>query len=142
VAKLLKHFCNQFYPGMCARCAEPASSLTDSGLCVDVDVKILHSGAEIFHYDANVQFVNNKLRPPIEQHRRELAARYGEGWSRRLHVTLSLSDGAPARISAINASMRQFRPDCLHMWYCSVASLSSVFPFPCDSVTYFRFAGN
>lgn len=41
---------------------------------------------------------------------------HGEDWKKRLRVTLSLSDGAPARISAINASMRSYRPDYLHIW--------------------------
>ena len=40
----------------------------------------------------------------------------GDEWSRFLNVTLSLSDGAPARIAALNASLRPYRPNYLHLW--------------------------
>lgn len=34
----------------------------------------------------------------------------------RLHVTVSLTDGTPARLSAINFSLRRYQADFLHMW--------------------------
>ena len=40
----------------------------------------------------------------------------GQHWASNLHVTVCLADGAPARISALNASMRSYRPDYLHVW--------------------------
>jgi len=54
--------------------------------------------------------------PIVEKKRKEVVRIHGEDWAKHLRVTLSLSDGAPARISAINASMRSYRPDYLHIW--------------------------
>lgn len=34
----------------------------------------------------------------------------------KLHLTLSLADGASARVSAINASLRTYRPSFMHFW--------------------------
>ena len=82
----------------------------------DIEVHTLHSGVEIFHLDANVQFVNKELRPRIEEVRKILADKYYDRWAKFMHLAITLTDGASARISAINASLRHLRPDCLHMW--------------------------
>jgi cytidine deaminase len=95
-AKLMKRFIETCWPG--------------------VKVVIVHSDHEVFHYDSNVRFIKEVLRPHIEQTRRILAARYLDKWPKHMHVTLSLSAGASARIAAINASLRDFRPDSVHMW--------------------------
>lgn len=94
--KLMKKFINKYFP--------------------QIEVVHVHSGPEIFRYDSRVRFVNEQLKPQIEHLRRELAEKYGEKWSEYLHVTLSLSGGVPAQVSAISAALREFRPDLLHMW--------------------------
>ena len=96
VAKLATWFLNQFYP--------------------EIEVHTIHSGVEIFHYDANVSFVNKELKPRIEEVRRILAEKYFDKWPKYMHLAITLTDGASARISAVNASLRHFKPDCLHMW--------------------------
>jgi cytidine deaminase len=40
----------------------------------------------------------------------------GEEWAKFLTITLSLSDGAPARMAALNASLRPYHPNYLHLW--------------------------
>ena len=70
----------------------------------------------LYSYDANVSFVNKELKPRIEEVRRILAEKYFDKWPKYMHLATTLTDGASARISAINASMRVFRPDCLHAW--------------------------
>jgi hypothetical protein len=96
VAKLATWFLNQFYP--------------------EIEVHTIHSGVEIFHYDANVSFVNTALKPRIEEVRHLLAEKYFDKWPRYMHLATTLTDGASARISAINASLRHLKPDMLHMW--------------------------
>lgn len=34
----------------------------------------------------------------------------------KFHLTLSLADGASARVSAINASLRIYHPSFMHFW--------------------------
>ena len=48
--------------------------------------------------------------------RQEVVANHHEEWSQQLKVTVCLADGAPARISALNAACRSYRPDYLHVW--------------------------
>ena len=74
------------------------------------------SAATIFRYDDNVQFVKEQVLPVVDAYRTEALAQHGEDWAKRLHLTISLADGAPARISALNASLRSYRPDYLHIW--------------------------
>jgi len=81
-----------------------------------IDVVILHSGAGIFQYNANVRFINKELLPKIYQKRRTLAQKFGANWVDSFHLTLSLCQGPPARLAAIHVSIRQFSPDCLHVW--------------------------
>lgn len=96
VGELIIKFCQQFYP--------------------EVRVELVNSGVEIFHYDANVTFINQELRPKLEQHRRRLADLYEDKWATKMHVVVTLTAGSPARMSALHASMRAFKPDSLHMW--------------------------
>jgi hypothetical protein len=67
-------------------------------------------------YGENISFVHNQLRPRMEKHRREAALQYGDQWMHCLRTTVTLADGAAARIAAINAFLREFRPCFLHMW--------------------------
>lgn len=60
--------------------------------------------------------MNKELKPRIELVRRVLADKYADKWSKFMHLATTLTDGASARISAINASLRHLRPDALHMW--------------------------
>ena len=81
-----------------------------------IHVHLIHSSTDIFHYDDNVAFVNTQLLPRLQSHRRDLAAVFYERWAAHLHTVLTITDGPPARVNAISASLRSFTPDCLHMW--------------------------
>ena len=79
-------------------------------------VVLIHSHTDVFHYDGNVAFVNTQLLPRLQSHRRDLAALFYEKWQSHLHTVLTVTDGPPARVAAVSASLRSFTPDCLHMW--------------------------
>ncbi len=76
---------------------------------------IVKSG-EIFHYDSNVEFVNNIMLPLIEKRRNELATLYPDDWNKRFDMTLCLSNGSCVRMVALSATFRPFRPRFLHLW--------------------------
>lgn len=61
-------------------------------------------------------FVNTQLRPLIESHRAEIVNLKHALWKNYFHVTLAYADGAPARVSALNASLRLYTPSYLHIW--------------------------
>ena len=81
-----------------------------------IDTTIVNSNGDLFRCHHNVSFVNKQLRPLIDAHRTQLAKRFGESWKRRMHVTLALTDGAPARVQALQACLRNYRPVFLHVW--------------------------
>jgi hypothetical protein len=95
-ARIMKAFISRMYP--------------------DIQVLLIHSHTNVFRYDENTVFVKNCLLPHIERLRNSLASRIGAKWRDKLHVTLSLADGASARVSAINASLRYYRPAFMHFW--------------------------
>ncbi|KAG1695009.1 hypothetical protein DVH05_020939 [Phytophthora capsici] len=95
-AQLIVLFVHQYYPHMTA-------------------IQV-HSGSNIFRFDDNVQFMTRELRPLLEAHRETLVDRCGEAWKSHFHVTIAYSDGPPARLSALNASLRMYRPSYLHIW--------------------------
>ena len=83
----------------------------------------LPAGDDVFRYDATVAFLRHALVPEIERHRVALVSAYAEGWAKRFSLTISMAAGAPARLAALNATARQFRPSYLHVnnvkvwWY-------------------------
>ncbi|KAI9990025.1 hypothetical protein PInf_020331 [Phytophthora infestans] len=95
-AQLIVLFVHQYYPDMTA-------------------IQV-HSGSNIFRFDDNVQFMTRELRPLLETHRETLVDRCGEAWKSHFHVTIAYADGPPARLSALNASLRMYRPSYLHIW--------------------------
>lgn len=60
--------------------------------------------------------MTRELRPRLEAHRETLVDRCGEGWKAHFHVTIAYTDGPPARLSALNASLRIYEPSYLHIW--------------------------
>ncbi len=82
----------------------------------DVAVVRVHSTTNIFRYDENIGFVKNELLPLVEHYRDKTAERWGTEWRHKYHITISFADGSPARISAINAALRPYRPSFMHMW--------------------------
>jgi cytidine deaminase len=94
-AKLIQHFINRFYP--------------------HVTVCHVHSGSGIFRFDHNVEFINRCLKPTIRVHCCKLAEALEDDWVDFFHMFISLTDGSPARIAALNAGLREFRPDYLHV---------------------------
>jgi cytidine deaminase len=95
-AQLIVLFVHQYYPHMTA-------------------IQV-HSGSNIFRFDDNVQFMTRELRPLLEAHRETLVDRCGEAWKSHFHVTIAYADGPPARLSALNASLRMYQPSYLHIW--------------------------
>lgn len=76
----------------------------------------VHSGPGVFRTSHNVTFVNTQLRPLIDAHRDALAHTHGGDWPAYCRVTIALTDGTPARLAAISASLRNYKPLFLHMW--------------------------
>lgn len=60
--------------------------------------------------------MTRELRPLLEAHRETLVDRCGEAWKSHFHVTIAYTDGPPARLSALNASLRIYKPSYLHLW--------------------------
>ena len=82
----------------------------------NVTVKLLHSDSNLFRYDENIIFVKGQLLPLINQYRDQLVCTKGAEWKEHMRVSLSFADGSSARISAINASLRYYRPSYMHFW--------------------------
>ncbi len=95
-AELIKFLIQKTYPG--------------------VTVKLLHSDSNLFRYDENIVFVKGQLLPLINQYRDQLVCTKGAEWKEHMRVSLSFADGSSARISAINASLRYYRPSYMHFW--------------------------
>lgn len=68
----------------------------------------------LFRYDANISFVRTILLPRIQSIRNDLALRQGSKWVENLHLAISFADGSSARISAINAALRQYRYETIY----------------------------
>lgn len=95
-AELMKLFIEQTYP--------------------QIMVRLLHSDSNLFRYDENIVFVKNQLLPLINEYRDQLVTRKAAEWKEHMRVSLSFADGSSARISAINASLRYYRPSYMHFW--------------------------
>ena len=81
-----------------------------------VETRQLDSGLGVFHYDQNVSFMNEVVLPAVEDLRHPLVEVYGDEWKKRMRLTIALTDGSPARLAALNASLRLYKPNYLHMW--------------------------
>jgi hypothetical protein len=76
----------------------------------DIVVELVHSGtSNLFRYDENIKFVKGVLLPRVEALRDEVVEQRGDRWKQYFKATVSFADGSSARISAINAAMRQYR---------------------------------
>lgn len=95
-AQLISLFVRRYYPRM--------------------EVVQVHSGSNIFRFDDNVQFMVRELRPRLEARREKIVDRCGDAWKAHFHVTIAYADGPPARLSALNASLRMYSPSYLHIW--------------------------
>lgn len=101
----------------------------------EVTVQRIHSGPGVFRYHDNVTFVNKKLQvrpadataptathpppaaqPVVERHHREMCSTGDEEWHKRIHIKMTLADGATARVTALTHAMRRYRPDFFHVW--------------------------
>jgi len=80
------------------------------------EVQLLHSTTNLFRYDENIVFVKRQLLPLVDGYRDKLFAAVGSKWRDCMRVSLSFADGSSARISAINASLRHYRPTYMHFW--------------------------
>ncbi|XXQ34432.1 CMP/dCMP-type deaminase domain-containing protein [Plasmodiophora brassicae] len=89
----------------------------------DIETIVVDSGPGLFAFSANVRFMQQSLRPLIAAKRAELAAALGEEWPTRFYIMISLKSDTAARTSALMSSLRQFRPDYIHIsesktfWY-------------------------
>jgi cytidine deaminase len=119
--RLIKYFMEKTYP--------------------DITVVQVHSDTNLFRYDENLIFVDRDLLPTIDIYRDALATGKplpdevqvqaaasntyrsnnrlnftNDEWRKQMNVTLSFADGAPARTTAIQASMRHYKPSYFHFW--------------------------
>lgn len=74
----------------------------------------LHSETNVFRYDENISFVRHELEPAVEALRHQVVGE--DDWARRFRVSVSIGDGAPARVSTIHRALRAYRPTCVHVW--------------------------
>lgn len=93
---LIKRFLNEVYP--------------------NIEVIHVHSMTNLFRYDENIVFVKRELLPIIHSFRDELSSIFGAKWRDAMKISLSFADGSSARISAINASLKNYRPSYMHFW--------------------------
>ena len=105
----------------------------------DITVVQLASPESIFRFDQNVRFMRSKLQPIINEERRKLAQTFDASWRNRFHLTLALAAGAPARVAALNAALRQYRPNYLHLfelknlWFNGIVSTEDIDFFPFET---------
>lgn len=81
-----------------------------------IEVHHIHSTTNLFRYDSNIAFVKQDLLPKIEEIREDLLDGIDPKWKEKLKITISFADGSSARISAINASLKNYRPSYMHFW--------------------------
>eukprot|EP00501_MAST-03F_sp_TOSAG23-6_P002193 GSMAST32.ASY1.ANO1.2293.1 assembled CDS len=62
----------------------------------EIEVFTLNSGSGVFRYRQNSAFIND--------------------WKDFFNLCLTVTDGTPARTSALIAGLRRFRPDYIHFW--------------------------
>lgn len=97
----------------------PASSSNDLNtwrVHANVTMALVHSGGGVFGYDENVKFINEELMPKIDSDRQSCQQTYGEDWETYFSITLTLAEGAPARISAICQGLQFMRPNYIHIF--------------------------
>ena len=90
-----------------------------------INIMKLHpnSNSNIFSYDDNIKFLNNQLKPYIENIRYELSLKYNEYWMDYFNIVLTLSGGSFSRITALTKCLRIFQPNMIHInnlktyWY-------------------------
>ncbi len=80
-----------------------------------ISVRHIHSGPGVFLFDHNIKFMNNHVLPYLDQDRETCVAAYGEDWLAEFNVTLTLAEGAPARVAAVTQSLYLFRPHFIHI---------------------------
>ena len=95
-AQFLQLFLSHFYPS--------------------IQVQVVHSSQDIFHFDHNVRFINTELMPLLLSHRSYLSSLFADQWPSHLSLFSSLTDSPPARSSSLLTSLRPLRPSTLHMW--------------------------
>jgi hypothetical protein len=74
-----------------------------------LEVVQVHSDSDLFKYGHNIFFASEELAPKIDNLRDELAKKLAAAWRENFNLTLSFADGATARVSAINASLKHYK---------------------------------
>ena len=82
----------------------------------NVDVVLLHSESNIFRYDENISFVRHELLPTVAKIRNSVVDPYSSSWASRFKVAVTSGDGAPARVAALQRSLRVYKPTGVHVW--------------------------
>lgn len=78
------------------------------------------SGYDLFDYDENVSFVRESLMPKLEAIRRLVSVNDQGSWRPFMDVTVSLTEGSSARLGALGAALRSYRP-----WYAHLCQLKT-----------------
>jgi hypothetical protein len=92
-------------------------------------------------YDAQVQFIKHALSPHIDGLRARLVARHAENWATYFSLAISMAAGSPARLAAINASLRQYKPSYLHCPLVKAFYHDCNFTAQLQSIQYITFEG-
>ena len=82
----------------------------------DICTDLLHSTTNLFRYDENIIFVKQELLPLIDSYRDELFRVKGADWTDFMTLCLSFADGSSARINAMSASLKYYKPTYIHFW--------------------------
>lgn len=86
----------------------------------NTEVSVIDSSAfDVFDYDENVKFIRTMLMPRVE-HIRRLAAANAKDWRTQMEVTVCLTEGSPARLGALSAALRAYKP-----WYAHLCQLKT-----------------
>jgi len=86
-----------------------------------IKVRVIDSSAfDVFDYDQNVSFIRTMLMPKIEAIRRVAASSSTKSWRSQMEVTVALTEGSPARLGALGAALRTYKP-----WYAHACQLKT-----------------
>ena len=82
----------------------------------NIDVKHFYSKNDSHQYSGNAKFLNEILRPAIDDERSKIAEKFGKQWKKHFKLIIALCDGEPGRVTSIMSGLTTFEPSLLHIW--------------------------